>query len=672
MFCSALLWRCANTTAPQGGPRDSLPPLVTSMNPAIGQTSFKDKKIFIEFNEYIQIKDQMTEFFVSPRMKKNPALTVRGRGVQISITDDSLRENQTYALNFGSAIRDNNEGNVLYGLRYVFSTGESIDSMLMSGYVADGKTGDSASNSLLYFYDALYDSIPEYDSLMLKREPDAIARAEKNGIFVAQNLKPIPYKVYAVQDKNKNNTYEPGTDKVGFLDEPVNPADLDGFAYWVDSLRHYPTADPQIYIRLFTDNAFKRQYMSASERPGRHQAVLRFGAEHPDIKSIVFDSVPSDSVVWEYKSHRRDTLTLWFKMPPRLLPDTIKGTITYMKHDSLSVLQPVQEPLRLAWKYFESKEEKKQREQNEKERVAAEQAGEEYIPPKVPNPFGFKVDASAEVNPEKNIPMEFTMPLIECDSAAIVLLRSVTEGRNKIEDEPVPVTFRRDTANMHRWVLSAEWQKDSKYKLMIPAGAFVNVARQKNDTLRAEFSILDPSKYATVYVNVTGKTPEAEYILSLREKSGKVIKEVAHARTGIYKFIYVPEGEVQLRVTEDLNANGLWDTGRVIERRQPERVETYTSAAGDSSVPTKANWDVNIDVDMAKLFEPVSIENVIRKLELAEQVRVSKLIEEHNRKVAEAKARGNQEDGTSGGGLGIGGAMSSAKSKLTSVANMTK
>ena len=56
-FCAALV-RCANTMGPQGGPKDSIPPKVVNMTPAIGSRNFNDKKIFIEFDEYVQIKDQ--------------------------------------------------------------------------------------------------------------------------------------------------------------------------------------------------------------------------------------------------------------------------------------------------------------------------------------------------------------------------------------------------------------------------------------------------------------------------------------------------------------------------------------------------------------------------------------------------------------------------------------
>ncbi len=669
-FCSGLLWRCANTTTPLGGPKDTLPPNVVSMAPVQGLTNFTEKKIFIEFDEYVQLKDVGSEFFVSPAMATKPTLTIRGRGVQVSITDDSLKENQTYALNFGSAVRDNNEGNVLYGLRYVFSTGESIDSMIMSGYVADGQSGDSASNALLFFYDARLDSIPEYDSILLKMQPDAIARAAKNGIFVAQNLKPIDYKVYAVQDKNKNGTYEPSIDKVGFHDEVVNPATLPGFAYWVDSLRKYPTADPQIYIRLFMDKAFKRQNLTANERPLQNKVVLRFGAPKPEIKELSFENIPQDSVVWEYMTKGHDTIALWLRMPPEMLSDTLMAHITYMKHDSLNVLQPQKDTLRLMWKYVESREEKREREQEEKERKEAEEAGEVYTPKPKPNPFGFKVHASNELNPKNTIPIEFVMPLVKIDSANIALFNVVTDEAGAKTETPVAVHIQQDTANMRRWHIQGEWEPGKDYKLVIPAGVFENVAYEKNDSLKAEFKILKKEEYATVMVDVKGKTPESKYVLQLL--SGKsVLEEKRGVMTGIHTFEYIPEGEVQLRVTEDINGNGEWDSGDVIARRQPERVEMYTSEAGDKVVPTKANWEITITADMNTMFAPITIDNVIAKLEAEERVRVSKLMEERIRR-AEEKARRGEDDENVGNGLSIGGALGSMKSKVSGVANAIK
>ncbi|MCD8073417.1 MAG: Ig-like domain-containing protein [Alistipes sp.] len=149
LFAVGLLWRCVSVGILTGGPKSSMPPVVVAMDPAYGTTNFRDKRIYIEFDEYIQLKDQQKEFFTSPRMEKKPTLLIRGKGIQIDI-GDTLRENTTYALNFGSSIADNNEGNPLYSFRYVFSTGDEIDSMIMSGYTVDAYRKDRLSKPNLF------------------------------------------------------------------------------------------------------------------------------------------------------------------------------------------------------------------------------------------------------------------------------------------------------------------------------------------------------------------------------------------------------------------------------------------------------------------------------------------------------------------------------------------
>lgn len=170
----ATLCRCARQAAPQGGPRDSLPPKVVTMTPAFGTTHFKDKRILIEFDEYVQLEDQQKEFFTSPFMEQKPVLSIRGRSVQIDLKED-LDSNRTYALDFGSSVVDNNEGNPYVGLRYVFSTGGEIDSLLMSGYTVDAQKGDTLGKVFLLFFDAKADSIPAYDSTIVNSKPLSVA-----------------------------------------------------------------------------------------------------------------------------------------------------------------------------------------------------------------------------------------------------------------------------------------------------------------------------------------------------------------------------------------------------------------------------------------------------------------------------------------------------------------
>ena len=147
LFLPAFFSRCASMMTPTGGPRDSLPPVIVAMTPDNFSTNrplLNHEKIYIEFNEFVQLKDQQKEFFTSPAMKKKPTVSIRGRGIVIQLRD-TLLPNTTYALNFGSAVRDNNEGNPLYSMRYVFSTGPEIDSMIVSGYTADSYKAVSVS-----------------------------------------------------------------------------------------------------------------------------------------------------------------------------------------------------------------------------------------------------------------------------------------------------------------------------------------------------------------------------------------------------------------------------------------------------------------------------------------------------------------------------------------------
>ena len=654
LFGGALLTKCASTMTPTGGPKDTLPPVIVLMEPNNFTTNIdtlRPPKIFIGFNEYVQIKDLQKELYTSPAMKKKPSVIRRGQGIVVTIKD-TLMPNTTYAINFGSAIADNNEGNPLHSMRYVFSTGSEIDSMYMSGYTADSYKADSVSKSFIYFFIA--DSVEqpkEWDSTMFKYKPAVIARAEKNGIFIAQNLKPVDYRIYAFEDTNNNMEYEPSIDQIGFLDTVYNPKDMPGFYIWFDSLRHYPSADPQLYFRMFKDRRFARQTLSGQERLNKHQAMLYFGAPNPEVTSIRFDSIPEDKVIYDPKTIGRDTVALWFNMTE--LPDTIKGEITYFKHDSVNNLVETTDKLRLAWVYVESKEERKKREEQEKEREKAEKAGEEWVEPEKPNPFKITIPSSGDYNKDKVLNMEFDYPLTKFDTAAITF-KMTTEQITEPQD--VAFHFEQDTINSQKYRLKTEWMPNAKYELLIPAGTFENVAQESNDTLKYSYTGSDPNKFAKVNVKVSGTHPKARYILQLTNAQGKVQKEIANVTPGKYLFEYVSPGDIMLRVVEDMNANGKWDTGDMVLMRQPERTEIFKNEEGLELITTKENWEYDLEVDMDKLFAPVTMESLIKLLNDKEDERLKKLAEEQAKKRRENSKNNNQSSGMGFGGMGgLGG-----------------
>ena len=666
MLATAGLWRCARITQPQGGPKDSLPPVVITMTPAYGTVDFKEKRVYIEFNEYVQLKDQQKEFYTSPFMKKTPLVSLRGRGIQVDIKD-TLLPNQTYSLNFGRSVADNNEGNPYTGLRYVFSTGSEIDSLMMSGYSVDAYTSDTVGNVFLLFYDPKADSVPERDSTVFQSKPLAVGRAFPNGIFLVENLKPMDYRVYALEDNNGNRQYEAGVDRIAFLDSTSNPATMPAFDIWYDSSRMYLQAQPQILMRMFMDEPSKRQTYSSSARPMKNKIQLYFTAPHPKIEELSFDSIDPGAIVTEYLTPKHDSMELWFDLSKiEKMPDTLKGRIIYHGHDTLNRLRLDTVQLKLGWKAPPVKERKKPKEGEPEE--------------KLPNPFSVSVTPSGTVNPEKHIKFAFSMPLAMVDSSAIVLEQILDDepvkgakplppslkrpsqpdgqdGKNTPakprKTKRIPLHFTQDTLKIREWTMSAAWKPGARYSLLIPAETFVNVNGEKNDTMRTEFSVADPEKFGTVLLNIQGKTPESEYIVQLLDNTGKVTQERAHLTTGKYTFRYIDPGTVRIKVIEDLNGNGKWDTGSLTERRQPERVELFVGPDGKEEINAKENWELEFDVNMDELFAPMTMERMDQRIGRLEAIRRQKMMEEwakRNQDKQHNHSHGNTNTGNQGYG----------------------
>lgn len=653
LFAGAFLKSCASIGQLDGGPYDTIPPVVLGVYPNNYATNFKDKRITLDFNEYVQIKEQQKELFTSPAMKK-PTITLRGKSLIVDLKADTLLPNTTYAIEFGAAIADNNEGNPLHGLRYVFSTGDRIDSMIMSGYTEKSETADSLGKTFIYFFEA--DSVAEpkeLDSTMFNYSPSKIARSQNNGIFIAQNLRPVDYRVYAFNDTNGNQIYEPSVDMVGFLDGVYNPSKMPPFGVWYDSIRRYPSADPQLYFRLFTDKNFARQSMQDAVRPEQHKILITFAAEKPEIRSIKLNGIDPDSIIYE-PSLKGDSLTLWLNMRGENIPDSLKGEMIYMKHDSLRQLQPDTAKLNLNWRRVESKQQEREREKLEKAKAKAEANGEEWTEPDTPSQFrilNFK--NKYDVNPEQHYPLSFATPLTRLDSARVQMLSWGEEG-DTIKER---ITFVRDTANMRRWLIKANWDAKRKYSLRLPKDVMFDVAGEGNDSLNSEITVADIDKFAKLNLTIKPRTEGGKYVVQFvdGQNNKSIIREIRHLGEGTHTINYIPAGELRMRIIEDINDNGEWDGGNMVERRQSERAEFYKNERDEEIFTTKTGWEFDITLDMSRIFAPVTMEQLIEILDKREAIRIVKAEEKRREEARKKQGQGHNHD--HGGGMGGFGGM---------------
>ena len=207
---------CANRGMPQGGEKDIEPPKVVKSEPNNYSTNFNGKEIEIYFDEYIKLKDLQKQLIISPPMNTQPEiLPLGGASKRITIKIfDTLKPNMTYAFNFGQSVVDNNEENPFPFYRFVFSTGDHIDSLTVSGRILDAerRKPEEFVSVMLYEKDSVFS-----DSIVYKEFPKYITNTlDSTTTFTLENLKAGTYKLIALKDQNTNNKFEQSSDKIGF------------------------------------------------------------------------------------------------------------------------------------------------------------------------------------------------------------------------------------------------------------------------------------------------------------------------------------------------------------------------------------------------------------------------------------------------------------------------
>ncbi|MFP2995570.1 Ig-like domain-containing protein [Spongiivirga sp. MCCC 1A20706] len=323
---------CAKTGSPDGGPKDETPPVVEREDPPNGTVNFEGDRIRIYFDEFIKLNDVQKQLIVSPPLKNAAEISPQGsprKYVEIKI-NDTLQANTTYVFNFGQSIVDNNENNPFEFYKYVFSTGDYIDSLTLGGMVQDAlqKDPDQFISVMLYAVDSTYN-----DSIVYKKVPNYITNTLDSTItFQLTNIREGKYKLVAIKDDASNNLYEPKDDKIGFVEEEIS----------------IPT-DSLYLVTLFKEILPFRATTPSLVSGNR----IIFGYEGPVEKmNIKLLTQVSDS--FDYKvvpDPVRDSLFYWFKGAPKdsiqfELPSadtTIVQTLFFkeLANDTL-VLQPNQ------------------------------------------------------------------------------------------------------------------------------------------------------------------------------------------------------------------------------------------------------------------------------------------------------------------------------------------
>ena len=227
-FWSTVPVGCATIIPPEGGPKDTIPPMLLKAEPGDSTTNFQGRTIRFTFNEYIDVKNPENIIY-TPEFApgRKPRIEWINREITLKL-QDSLLPNTTYVFNFGNSIVDMNESNPIRDFTYAFSTGSYLDSLEISGRVVQAESGGIDSNMIVMLFRN------QDDSAVIKSNPQYVTRLGSDGSFRFRYLPSDTFAIYALGTQPSTRQYRDSTQLFAFSDVPVVAGETDSitlFAY---------------------------------------------------------------------------------------------------------------------------------------------------------------------------------------------------------------------------------------------------------------------------------------------------------------------------------------------------------------------------------------------------------------------------------------------------------
>ncbi len=315
LFIALSLTGCAKRGTITGGPKDTIPPVLVRSTPNNMSTDFKSSEIRIDFSEYIKIKDINKQLIISPPMETAPTITpVGGASKFISIKiKDTLKPDTTYSFNFGQSITDNNEGNPYSQFKFVFSTGSYIDSLELRGIIRDAYSRETDNFVTVMLYEA---NETFNDSTVYKEKPRYVTNTLDSMVnYSLQNLKEGKYYLLALKDKSNNYIFNPASDKIAFLKEPISiPNDT------LYELNLFMEKKP--FKALKPTQASSNRYYAGYEGDAKNITI--------DVKNAVTSEIIQSIIT---KVPEKDSVNIWVPRNINSIADSL--LVSIRKNDSI-------------------------------------------------------------------------------------------------------------------------------------------------------------------------------------------------------------------------------------------------------------------------------------------------------------------------------------------------
>jgi Bacterial Ig-like domain len=538
-----ILSSCANEAAPKGGKQDTTSPKVIYAKPAPNSLHFNTQDITIKFSEYILNPVNPQEVLISPPMEKAPSLIVEGKKLKIRLKSP-LKPNTTYTINFGNGIKDNNEGNPIANFRYVFSTGDMLDSATISGQINNTAKPAEVEGLLVELYPI------DSPKAITRSKPYYFSRTDKAGNYKIENIKADKYWAYILKDENLNYIYDQPTELIGYMDTLL--------------LINDSSKINNVNGKVFNSEKTKPKIGEAiATYPGK--IILPFNAPVKELRLSSNIETKSDLLT---QNATKDTFIYWYSnIKAKEIKMTISAddTVSDSLRINLKAINPDSIPDRKKYALY-----------IENQIVKADTNTKNGQNNALSNPF-------------KPLRLELSRPVTSTDRFKGL---QITNDSTHHTDT---VAYTIDSVSHKSLAIKFVPQGASSYTVTIPDSALIDNWGWYNKKLSHKWQTDSKEKYGNIIFSLKIENPSKYYILEVLDAESKIVQTFYYRGIKDKRVTIpnLPAGNYTLKAIDDTNHNGEWDTGNFEQRRQPERIINFKE-----SHELKAGWDLEIEVKL--------------------------------------------------------------------------
>ena len=366
------------------------------------------------------------------------------------------------------------------------------------------------------------------DSIPFKKRPYYFGKANSNGEFTVKNISPGFYKVIGLGDENKDYLFNPSEEKVAFADSLVE------------------SGSSGIALRLFKEVENNKLLRTYSEEPGK--AVCAFNGR-ADTLSVIWVSDTAKLNIYSINySNKKDSLFIWYK---NILADTIQLVFPQLNPDDTITI-----------------------------RLLKREANKIYkIKPSLLVTARGSLGNFQDLN--RPFDIQFNHPVDVANINSIQFLEDSVVIPN--------MNFQFTDSLKNRLRYMGKWKAGASYSLFIPSGAFIDIFSLTNDTVISEFRTRQETDYASLTAQLSALKAKYPLLVQLVDDNEKVFEESTMTQDSSIVFSFLIQGMYRIKIVQDKNGNGSWDSGNYLLKRQAEEVFYYSEP-----IQMRANWDVDI------------------------------------------------------------------------------